>query len=206
MTKHPGITLAFTCTVITFTFWLTSMVTPGWVHITKYETNQNFTKDEKMGIFYFKVCTEDQCYHLSYEQIYKKRCRSYNFIVRMLDVQIESATALILCAISCIILIIPINPTSTKMLIVVILTPVAATVECILVLQFLITNVRIAFAEHNDMWLNFPYSIVISTLGIVFAIITCFISVVVYHNSREEEFHRKRFHNASCNATNLIFL
>lgn len=204
MTKHSGTTLAFTCSVITLTFWLTSMVTPGWVHITKYETYQNFTKDERMSIFYIKVCTEDQCNHLSYQQIYKERYGSYN--LRMPDVQIESATALILCAISCIILVIPIKPTSTKMLTVVILTPVAATVECILVLQFLIANVRIAFAEHNDMWLNFPYSIVLSTLGIVFAIITCFISVLVYHTSREEDFQRKRFHNGSCNATYLVFL
>lgn len=204
MTKHPGITLAFICSVITLTFWLTSMVTPGWIHITKYETYQNFTKDEGMSIFYIKVCAEDQCIHLSYEQIYKERFGSY--ILGMLDVQIESATALILCAISCIILIIPIKPTSIKMLAVVILTSIAATVECILVLQFLIANARIAFAEHNDMWLNFPYSIVLSTLGIVFAIINCFVSVVVYHNSREEDFQRKRFHNRLCKATYLVYL
>lgn len=48
--------------------------------------------------------------------------------VGMLDVQIESATALILCAISCIILIIPIKPTSIKMLAVVILTSIAGNV------------------------------------------------------------------------------
>lgn len=59
----------------------------------------------------------------------------YNFFgymllltVGMLDVQIESATALILCAISCIILIIPIKPTSIKMLAVVILTSIAGNV------------------------------------------------------------------------------
>lgn len=60
----------------------------------------------------------------------------FTVIVRMLDVQIESATALILCAISCIILIIPINPTSTKMLIVVILTPVAGNVLQLTLKQF----------------------------------------------------------------------
>lgn len=48
--------------------------------------------------------------------------------VGMLDVQKESATALILCAISCIILIIPIKPTSIKMLALVILTPIAGNV------------------------------------------------------------------------------
>lgn len=60
----------------------------------------------------------------------------FTVIVRMLDVQIESATALILCAISCIILIIPINPTSTKMLIVVIFTPVAGNVLQLTLKQF----------------------------------------------------------------------
>lgn len=76
----------------------------------------------------------------------------FTVIVRMLDVQIESATALILCAISCIILIIPINPTSTKMLIVVILTPVAGNVLQLTLKTFFHCNFCIHAGKFHCIW------------------------------------------------------
>lgn len=50
-----------------------------WITCSYFIFKQIFqlTKDEGMSIFYIKVCAEDQCIHLSYEQIYKERFGSY---------------------------------------------------------------------------------------------------------------------------------
>lgn len=77
------------------------------------------------------------------------------------------------------------------MLIVVVITSVAATVECILILKCITDNVRFSPDKHPRFLLNFPYWIVLSALGTIFAIIGCVVTIVVYHKSRNEDFQRK---------------
>lgn len=70
---------------------------------------------------------------------------------------------------------------------------IAATVEFILILCFIMQNVRHYLFEPSDRRTLFSFSIVLSALGIVFAIIGCVDSIVVYHKSREEDLKRKYF-------------
>lgn len=111
----------------------------------------------------------------------------------MLESQIQCATALILCTISSIITIIPFKSTSTKMFIFVIITPVAATLECILILSYILGHISFSLAGRSEFLLNVPYSIVLSGLGTVSALIGCVIGVVVYRKAREEDFQKKYF-------------
>lgn len=41
MSKNTGAMLVFICSVITFVFWVTSMVTPGWISATFDKNNTN---------------------------------------------------------------------------------------------------------------------------------------------------------------------
>lgn len=191
MAMNTGTILVLICLWIALVFWLTSMVTPGWIRETYNDTSTNVIDDKRWSIFYIKVCIKDKCDHFSYQEFYKEQNGRYHF--EMLDFQIISATALILCTLSGIIVIAPIKSTSTKMFIVVIITPVAATVECILILFFITINVRLSLYEslYYIRLSQFPYSIVLSALGTVFALIGCVISVAVYHKSRDEEIQRK---------------
>lgn len=189
MSQNTRTKLVFICLVTTFVFWFTSMVTPGWFRHTMHNSDTNVTTHERMGIFYKEVCTEDQCDSLSYPDFYKKHYRRYN--LQMLEVQIESVAAMNLCLISGIIMVMPIKSKSTKLFIVVIIIPVAATVKSILILNYIMYNVRFSLYAKDYGTLSFPYSILLSALGTVFAFIGYVVSIVGYNKSRDEDFQRK---------------
>lgn len=190
MSKNPGTRLVFICLVITFVFWLTSMATPGWSQVTLHSSYTNVTRDRKLSIFYIIVCIENKCDHLTYEEHYKELLGRYS--QEMMEVQMISPIAIILCAISGILMIIPFKSTTTKMFIAIIITTVAATVECSLILQFTIGNVMYYYNQDEGFKIHFPYSVLLSAIGTAFAILGCIISVVVYHKSQNEDAQRKR--------------
>lgn len=68
----------------------------------------------------------------------------------------------------------------------------AATVECILILQFTIANVRHYYNQDKGFKIRFPYSVLLSAIGTVFAILGCITSVIVYHKSQNEDAQRER--------------
>eukprot|EP00105_Crassostrea_gigas_P033893 XP_019918041.1 PREDICTED: uncharacterized protein LOC105348626 [Crassostrea gigas] len=190
MSKITGTRLVFICLVITFVFWLTSMATPGWTHISYIHSSYtNVRRDTRMSIFYIIVCTESNCDHLTYDEYYKELVGRYS--QEMLALQMISTIALILCAISGILTIIPFKSTTTKLFIAIIITTVAATVECTLILQLTIENVRNYYNQEKGYKIHFPYSVLLSAIGTVVAILGCVISVVVYHKSQNEDVQRK---------------
>lgn len=67
----------------------------------------------------------------------------------------------------------------------------AATVECTLILQLTIENVRNYYNQEKGYKIHFPYSVLLSAIGTVVAILGCVISVVVYHKSQNEDVQRK---------------
>lgn len=67
----------------------------------------------------------------------------------------------------------------------------AVTVECTLILQSTIENVRMYYNQEKGYKRHFPYSILLSAIGTVVAILGCVISVVVYHKSQNEDVQRK---------------
>ncbi|XP_052680319.1 uncharacterized protein LOC128161122 [Crassostrea angulata] len=151
MLNNTGKRLAIVFLVLTFIFWLISMVTPGWL----------VKPDNGFSIFYFQVCTEDKCENTKYSDIFQKSPG----VKLAVALQIESLVALILCAISGILVIFPTNRTTTTFFIVVIIIPVAATLQCVLILSAaLINNIFASIV-------NFPYSILLSGLGTLFSIV-----------------------------------
>lgn len=73
----------------------------------------------------------------------------------------------------------------------------AATVECILLLRFIIGNVMNYYNQdklqdkYKGFRVYFPYSVLLSAIGTVFVILGCVFSVVVYHKSRDEDLQKK---------------
>lgn len=167
--------LAIVFLVLTFIFWLISMVTPGWL----------VNSDNKYGrfsIFYFQVCTKDKCENTKYSDLFQ----TSPAVKLAVAVQIESMVALILCAISGILVIIPTNRTTTTFFSVVIIIPVAATLQCVLILPAALINIIYASI------VNFPYSILLSGLGTLFSIVAWVICVIVYNNERKRESENQR--------------
>eukprot|EP00105_Crassostrea_gigas_P033896 XP_019918044.1 PREDICTED: uncharacterized protein LOC105348627 [Crassostrea gigas] len=142
-------------------------------------------------MFYIIECIENKCDHLTYEEFYKDLYGYYS--QQMLEVQMTSSIALILCSISGILTIIPFKSTTTKMFFAVIITTVAATVECTLLLQYIIDNVISYYDQdkYPGFRVYFPYSVLLSAIGTVFVILGCVFSVVVYHKSRDEDLQKK---------------
>lgn len=48
MSKNTGTIMVFICSVITFVFWLTSMVTPGWIRIL---SDKNYTNVSVYAVY-----------------------------------------------------------------------------------------------------------------------------------------------------------
>ncbi|XP_052677058.1 uncharacterized protein LOC128158315 [Crassostrea angulata] len=161
--------LAFAFLVLTFIFWLISMVTPGWLHI-------------KFSIFYIEVCTNDKCENKEYGNFFQK---SQGFQIAVI-LQIKSLVALILCAISAILVVIQTKRSTTQHCIAVIIIPVAATLQCVLILPTVLINIL------HDPSVKFPYSILLSWLGTLLSIVAWVICVIVYINERNRESQNQR--------------
>lgn len=112
--------------------------------------------------------------------------------------QIESISMLLLCALSCVILLIPMKSTpkstSTRFLTVCVILPVACILDIILIIRATLAykEVSSSFKEWETQFrfsllkveMKFPSSILLSGIGAVFAIMSWVLSIVLYRISR----------------------
>lgn len=183
MLRKTGTKLAIVFLTLTFIFWLTSMVTPGWFVLSS-NTYKDHVLQTKLSIFYVTVCINDNCEYRDFSGVAGIQVHVPH--------QVESLLALVLCAISGILVIVPINRTATKFLIVVIIIPVAATLQSVLILLFAVVNTTITSITTVTDAVLFPYSILLSGLGTLLSIVAWVICVVVYNNERKRESQNQR--------------
>nr|XP_034307036.1 uncharacterized protein LOC117682777 [Crassostrea gigas] len=172
MLNTSGKRLAIVFLVLTLIFWFISMVTPGWLVI----------PHSKFSIFYFEVCTKDKCENKKYSEFFQKS----PVVTLAVPLQFESLVALLLCAISGILVIIPINRTTEQYFIAVIIIPVAATLQIVLILTTALINII------HGPFVKFPYSILLSGLGTLLSIVAWVICAIVYNNERKRESQNQR--------------
>lgn len=114
---------------------------------------------------------------------------SNNKYFYLLEHQIQSIVALVLCAVSSTLVIFQLISSSTKLLFfVIIILPVAATLEGVLILEMILANIRISYMPSSENTvLYFPYSILLSGLGTLLAIVSWVMAFVMYHKSRKQD-------------------
>ncbi|XP_052677057.1 uncharacterized protein LOC128158314 [Crassostrea angulata] len=172
MLNNTGKRLAFAFLVLTFIFWLISMVSPGWLLL----------QHIKYNMFYMERCTNDKCENKEYSDFFQKT-PGFKITVTF---QIKCLVALILCAISGILVVIPTKRSTTQYFIAVIIIPVAATLQCDLILTTALLNII------HGPFVKFPYSILLSGLGTLLSIVAWVICVIVYNNERNRESENRR--------------
>lgn len=187
MLKNKGTIIILVFLVLTFMFWLTSMVTPGWL---RHYTRKNYggpsiLKEVELSIFYIKVCNNSHCELLSTEEFSEDLGSNTLYL---LEQKIQSVAALLLCATSSILVFFQLISTSTKPLFfVIIILPVSATLEGDLILEMMLANIRVSnlpFSENTELY--FPYSILMSGLGTLFAIVGWVMAFVMYYTTRNQ--------------------
>lgn len=189
MTKNVKTIIILAFMVLTFLLWLVSMVTPGWL-VFDYGGGPSFTKKVRTSIFYIKVCTNGHDWEYLSPKEYSKDLTGIDSLY-LLESQIQSVVALVLCVTSSILVIIQLTSTSKNLLFfVIILLPVAATLEGVLILEMILANIRFISLmplEEKLRW-YFPYSILLSGLGTLFAIVSWVVAFVVHHvQSRKQD-------------------
>ncbi|XP_061186678.1 uncharacterized protein LOC133194786 [Saccostrea echinata] len=215
--KRPAV-LALVSVCATFCLWLTAMVTPGWF-ILKWESTkapsvhkynayghsllnsnplvhtEKTTDSIEMSIFYVTVCESQSCVQVDYDKLPKKSRNTANSLPELMEIKIESISALGLCVVGFFFLLLNFG-NSSRVLTGGIIVVLAALVESILVLRMTIANIRASNAldavesvldsESISMEVDFPYSLILAGIGILFSAIVMWFCRALYARLRQQ--------------------
>ncbi|XP_078339554.1 uncharacterized protein LOC144627210 [Crassostrea virginica] len=179
----------------TFGLWFFGMLSSGWF-VFSVTTHSHKVKIE-MSLFYITVCDGWMCASKTFEELssfQKYLCTMPEFI----ELQLEAIAGVILCGICCILMISSNSCSRFKRettLAVVICSLIAVVVESVLVIRMVDANVKaskimnkaetIWTTENYDMELNFPHTVLIMGIGLVFGVSSLLASCVL-RSSLEE--------------------
>lgn len=186
---------------MTTILWVSAFLLPSWFvfSIGSYRSVSE-EMETHVGLIYVFQCSDSGCW----QSLSKSGNRIYDSVIPdVLELQIEGISALLLCALSCIVLLIPMKSTpkstSARFLIVSVILPVAYILDIILIIRATLAykDVAASFKEWETQpffsllkeEMKFPSSIFVSGIGIVFAIMSWFISMVMYRMSRRSHVH-----------------
>lgn len=188
-----GATLCCALLVLTTILWVSAILLPSWFvfSIGSYRS-VSAAMETHVGLFYVYQCSDWGCW----QSLSKSGNRIYDSVIPdVLELQIEGISALLLCALSCFVLLVPMKSTpkstSARFLIVSVILPVAYILDIILIIRATLAYKEVAasFKEWETqpflkVEMKFPSSILLSGIGTVFAIMSWFISIVMYRMSR----------------------
>ncbi|XP_065929622.1 uncharacterized protein [Magallana gigas] len=191
-----GASLNCALLVVTNILWVSAVLLPSWFVFSIGTDKSVYTAGEThVGLFYVFYCGERRCS----QSFTKNGSRIYDSVIPdVLELQIESISMLLLCALSCVILLIPMKSTpkstSTRFLTVCVILPVACILDIILIIRATLAykEVSSSFKEWETQFkfsllkveMKFPSSILLSGIGAVFAIMSWVLSIVLYRISR----------------------
>uniref|UniRef100_A0A8W8MC77 Uncharacterized protein n=1 Tax=Magallana gigas TaxID=29159 RepID=A0A8W8MC77_MAGGI len=201
-----GASLNFALLVVTNILWVSAVLLPSWFVFSIGTDKSVYTAGEThVGLFYVFHCGERGCsqsFTKTGSRIYDSVIINYTFTnlfkTDVLELQIESISMLLLCALSCVILLIPMKSTpkstSTRFLTVCVILPVACILDIILIIRATLAykEVSASFKEWETQFrfsllkveMKLPSSILLSGIGAVFAIMSWGLSIVLYRMSR----------------------
>lgn len=191
-----GATMNCAILVVTTIFWVSAVLLPSWFVFSIGTDRSVYTAGEThVGLFYGFFCGERWC-----SQLFTKTGNRIHdsFIPDLLELQIESISVLLLGALSCVILLIPMESTpkstSTRFWTVCFILPFACILDIILIIRATLAykEVSASFKEWETQFLfsllkvemKFPSSILVNGIGAVFAIMSWVLSIVLYRMSR----------------------
>nr|XP_022299403.1 uncharacterized protein LOC111108120 isoform X2 [Crassostrea virginica]XP_022299404.1 uncharacterized protein LOC111108120 isoform X2 [Crassostrea virginica] len=181
--------------VVTFVLWFIAMVTPGWF---VFSVETSLTKLEiQMSLFYIKICNNGICASKTYEEFSSYRV-NLSIMPEFIELQLEAIAGVILCGICFILMISSSSCSCSKRattLAVVIGSFIAVVSESILVIRMVDANVKASKILNKaetmlttinyDMDLNFPYSVLITGVGLVSGV-SSFVASIVFRSSLKE--------------------
>lgn len=132
-----GASLNCALLVVTNILWVSAVLLPSWFVFSIGTDKSVYTAGEThVGLFYVFYCGERRCS----QSFTKNGSRIYDSVIPdVLELQIESISMLLLCALSCVILLIPMKSTpkstSTRFLTVCVILPVACILDIILIIR-----------------------------------------------------------------------
>lgn len=205
---------------LTFVLWFTALIVPSWfVFSMKFKNSKLLYMDEaRIGLLYNNECRQGSCWHVSHSD----DNRPYSSLMpAMLELQIESISALLFCSVSFVLLLFP-KKGSTKfsstrlVFATVLILPIAYILELILIIRATLAykEMSIAFKRLEviiplKVEMKFPYCLLLSGIGTIFAFLG-WVSCIFLHRKFRESHNRNKDQvtatsNNKCGCLSYVF-